>query len=114
MGNMLEHLWAAVFLMVSAESIKRRLVNAYSTHLCEIDHNELPHEVRDEFKDIVKTISHVRPMRGESAVQATVRKMSDAEAARCARRIVEFLGRMTELQARPRQKVLRAVNSDID
>lgn len=114
MGNMLEHLWAAIFLLVSAESIKRRLVSAYSSHLSEIDQSELPSEVRDEFKDIVKSISRVKPMRGESAVQATVRKMSDAEAARCASRIVEFLGRLMELQARPRQKVLRAVNSDID
>lgn len=114
MGNMLEHLWAAVFLLVSAESIKRRLVDAYSAHLAEIDQNELPHEVRDEFKEIVHTISHVKPLRGESAVQATVRKMSDADASRCATSIVEFLGKITELQSRPRQKVLRAVNSDLD
>lgn len=107
-----EHLWAAVFLLVSADSIKRRLVNAYATHLSAIDENELPNEVRKDFTEVVSAISNVKPLRGETAVQATVRKMSDTEASVHAARIVEILNALTELQARPRQKLLRAVNSD--
>jgi hypothetical protein len=50
-------------------------------------------------------------MRGESAVQATVRKMSEFEASACAMRVVNLLGAMTRLQYQPRQPMLRAVNS---
>lgn len=114
MSNISEHLLAAVCLLVSADSIKRRLVSAYATHLSAIKEDDLPGEVRKDFTEVVNAISYVKPMRGESAVQATVRKMSDNEASRHAARIVEILGAMMELQLRPRQKILRAVNSDID
>lgn len=112
MSNMLEHFWAAVFLLVSADSIKRRLVSAYATHLSAINEDELPNEIRKEFSDVVRAISHVKPLRGETAVQATVRKMSDVEASVHAARIVQMLGTLTEMQNRPRQKLLRAVNSE--
>lgn len=111
--SMLEHFWAAVFLLVSADSIKRRLITAYASHLSSIKEEDLPNELRKEFTEVVNAISHVKPLRGETAVQATVRKMSDTEASRCAKRIVQLVGTLTELQNRPRPKLLRAVNSDI-
>lgn len=114
MSSISEHFLAAICMLVSADSIKRRLVSAYQTHLSVINEDELPGEVRKDFTEVVHAISYVQPMRGESAVQATVRKMSDSEAGQHATRIVEILGAMMELQLRPRQKILRAVNSNID
>ena len=46
----------------------------------------------------------MRPLRGETAIQATVRKMSDIEAGRVAMRIVNMLG----VLARQQQSVQRA------
>jgi hypothetical protein len=52
-------------------------------------------------------------MRGETAVQATVRKMSDPEAGRLAVRIVDMLAIIARTQYQQRPK-LRAVNSGED
>jgi hypothetical protein len=56
-------------------------------------------------------MSSVRPLRGESAVQATVRKMSDLEAGGVAMRIVDMLGIIARNQTAQRPK-LRAVGED--
>jgi hypothetical protein len=52
-------------------------------------------------------------MRGETAIQATVRKMSDVEAGNVAERIVNMLGVLARVQGQQRPK-LRAVNSNED
>ena len=59
-------------------------------------------------------MSCVRPLRGETAEQATVRKMSDIEAGRVAMRIVNMLGVITRTQSVQRAPKLRAVNSSED
>jgi hypothetical protein len=53
----------------------------------------------------------VPPLRGENAVQATVRKMSDLEAGGIAVRIVNMLGVVARQQISQRPK-LRAVGED--
>lgn len=67
---------------------KQRLVTAFSNYLAEIDANELPCGVRAEFIALCAELESVQPLAGESAVQATVRKLSAADADRCAGRIV--------------------------
>ena len=57
-------------------------------------------------------MSCVRPLRGETAEQATVRKMSDLEAGRIAMRIVNMLGAIARAQMFQRTPKLRAVNDD--
>jgi hypothetical protein len=56
-------------------------------------------------------MSSVPPLRGETAVQATVRKMSDTEAGGVAMRIVNMLGIIARNQTAVRPK-LRAVGED--
>jgi len=56
-------------------------------------------------------MSSVSPLRGENAVQATVRKMSDTEAGGVAMRIVNMLGIIARNQSAARPK-LRAVGED--
>jgi hypothetical protein len=56
-------------------------------------------------------MSSVSPLRGENAVQATVRKMSDTEAGGVAMRIVNMLGIIARNQSVARPK-LRAVGED--
>ncbi len=86
-----ESLHAAAQELASQDHIKQRLTVAFSKHLCEMDQSELPSALRLEYQSLAARMTCVKPLRGESAVAATVRKMSNAEAGECARRIVGLL-----------------------
>ena len=90
-------LHAATLELTKGTSLKQRLASAFSKHLCRLDPTDLPTELRSEFTELVRGLESVRPLPGESAVQATVRKMSGMEADRFAARIVGLFG---ELAAR--------------
>src|SRR5512138_2265338 len=84
MSNAWENFFAATAMLASAGPIKQRLAEAYRQHLAPLEQDDLPKEIREEFSSVSNCMQCVRPMRGESAVQATVRKMSDIEAGRMA------------------------------
>lgn len=111
MNSAWEHFFAATLVLASAGPIKHRLIEAYRQHLEGLEEDELPKEIRDEFSTLSTSMCRVRPLRGETALQATVRKMSDAEAGRFALRIVNMLGAIARLQGQQRPK-LRAVSND--
>ena len=105
-----ESLHLAAQELASSANIKQRLTAAFSKHLLELDPAELPKESRGEFQSIARQMTCVRPLRGETAVAATVRKMSVEEAGECAQRIVGLLGhfggnRAPSASARPRPVV---------
>jgi hypothetical protein len=112
MSNAWENFFAATAMLASAGPIKHRLAEAYRAHLAALDQEDLPKEIREEFSSISSRMSCVRPMRGETAIQATVRKMSDREAGRVAMRIVNMLGVIARTQNLPRAPKLRAVGDD--
>jgi hypothetical protein len=112
MSSTWEHFFAATAVLVSARPIKQRLVDAYRMHLAPIDREELPKEIREEFYSVCDCMSCVRPLRGETAEQATVRKMSDHEASQVANRILNMLGTLARMQVFQRTPKLRAVNDD--
>lgn len=113
MSNAWENFFAATAMLASAGPIKHRLAEAYRAHLESLDQEDLPKEIREEFSSICSRLSCVRPMRGETAVQATVRKMSDIEAGRIAMRIVNMLGILArQQQSVQRAPKLRAVGDD--
>jgi hypothetical protein len=114
MSSAWEKFFNAAQTLSAAGPIKRRLALAYGTHLISVQGDELPREIREEFLALESSLSSVPPLRGETAVQASVRKMSDHEAALHALRIVNLMGSMVRLQLHPRQPVLRAVNSGDD
>ena len=90
-------LHAATLELAKGTALKHRLTIAFSKHLSQIDPADLPAAARQEFIDIVRSLEAVRPLPGESAVQATVRKMSAEEADRCASRIVGLFGELARL-----------------
>ena len=112
MSSAWEHFFAATMVLASVGPIKHRLLEAYRHHLADLDQDELPREIREEFTSLSSTLCCVRPLRGESAVQATVRKMSDLDAGDCAVRIVGMLGVLARLQSAQRAPKLRAVGED--
>jgi hypothetical protein len=87
-----ESLQLATIELVRATPIKQRLVAAYRRHLVAIPADQLPNEVRDTFNRAMKLLSGVEPQRGEDAVVASVRKMSNQEADACAVNLVEVFG----------------------
>lgn len=102
-----ESLHLAARELASSDSIKQRLTNAFSKHIANIEPEDLPAELRGRFRDLHARMTAVRPMRGDTAVCATVRKMSNEEAAECARTIVDLLGAITpkppEIRGEPRK-----------
>lgn len=114
MSSAWENFFAATAILASAGPIKHRLIEAYRTQLADLQQDELPKEIREEFCSLSNCMSCVRPMRGETAEQATVRKMSDIEAGRIATRIVNMLGVIIRAQTMQRAPKLRAVNSNDD
>jgi hypothetical protein len=96
MSAVWESLHRATLELTSADPLKQRVINAFSKYLKETEPDSLPPELRQRFQALVARLTCIRPFRGETAVRATVRKMSNDEAGLCAQEIVEL---MTELAA---------------
>jgi len=92
-------LHAATLELAKGTSLKHRLTVAFSKHLRDIDATELPQELQEQFLAIRQGLQSVRPMPGESAVQATVRKMSAEQADVFAARIVDLFGEVARITA---------------
>jgi hypothetical protein len=110
-----ENLHFATLELVRSTPIKQRLISAYRRHLAMVVEDQLPSEVRGSFSQLMRSFSGVQPLRGEDAVVASVRKMSNHEADDCAALIVEIFGLMCRdaNNARPSAAVvqLRSVDS---
>lgn len=70
----------AALSLARSGAIKDRLVDAYRNHLALVKADELPEALRADFRACQEALTHERPLRGEDAVRATVRKMSSQEA----------------------------------
>lgn len=93
-----EKFHSATVELAGAGPIKRRLFGAYVNHLSMLDSEQLPKEIREDFSSFTRAMRAVRPLPGEDAVRATVRKMSDDDANRCAVQIVNMLGTVSRVQ----------------
>lgn len=89
-----ECLHFATLELVRSTPIKQRLVCAYRRHLAALQESEIPIEVRESYGQVMRSLCGVAPLRGEDAVTASVRKMSNQEADDCAAQIVEIFGMM--------------------
>ena len=84
----------ATLELVRSTPIKQRLISAYRRHLALLPEEQLPGDVRESFGQVMRCLRGVQPLRGEDAVAASVRKMSNQEADECAALIVEMFGLM--------------------
>jgi hypothetical protein len=89
-----ESFHCATLELVRSTPIKQRLVSAYRRHLATLPEDQLPSDVRECFGQVMRCLRGVQPLRGEDAVAASVRKMSNQEADDCAALIVEIFGLM--------------------
>jgi hypothetical protein len=94
----------AALELVRSTPIKQRLICAYRRYLGSLREDEIPAEGRESFGQVMRSLCGVQPLRGEDAVAASVRKMSNQEADECAALIVEIFGLMCKshlISARP-------------
>jgi hypothetical protein len=89
-----ECLHCATLELVRSTPIKQRLVCAYRRHLSSLPEDQVPAEIRETFEQVMRSLCGVQPLRGEDAVAASVRKMSNQEADDCATLIVEMFDLM--------------------
>src|ERR1700722_13107918 len=95
MSNACDCFHSATLELVRSTPIKQRLVRAYRRHLASLPEEQLPGEVRESFGQVMRCLRGVQPLRGEDAVAASVRKMSNQEADDCAALIVEMYGQLS-------------------
>lgn len=93
-----ECLHFATLELVRSTPIKQRLVCAYRRYLASLPADEVPSEARESYCQVMRSLCGVTPLRGEDAVAASVRKMSNQEADECAAQIVEIFGLMCKTQ----------------
>ena len=85
----LERFEGATLSLTRSAHIKERLTDAYRNYLALVEEDELPIELREEFRDLSHALTRERPLlRGEDSIRATVRKMSCGEAENAAGRVV--------------------------
>lgn len=84
----------ATLSLARSGSIKDRLTDAYRNHLSAVAEEELPREIREQFHNVRCSLTRERPLHGEDAIRASVRKMSSHEAENIAETVVQMLGVM--------------------
>ena len=103
----------ASLALVGAGTVKQRLALAWRRYLYDIDAEMLPRELRSDFQLLGDMLTCERAVGGLGVVEATVRKMSDQQACRCAERIVEMFSFLTETRSQvSRTHALRAISGN--
>jgi hypothetical protein len=95
MSRIHDRLESATYQLARAGAIKDRLESAWRQCLANIEAEDLPHDLRLSFLELSAQVQRERPLRGEDAVRATIRKMSNDEAEHHASVIVRLFCRMT-------------------
>jgi hypothetical protein len=94
MSTAWEQLEGAALSLARSGHIKDRLADAYRNHLALVNADELPDALREEFRACHDALTRERPLRGEDAVRATVRKMSNQQADDVACSVVRLFAAM--------------------
>jgi hypothetical protein len=89
-SQLTERFAEAVQTLVGDGPVKQRLIRAFSEHLGDLDGADLPPALRPGFSELQTALSQRAPVGTESRVQASVHKMSAAEAGDYAGTIVDL------------------------
>jgi hypothetical protein len=87
MYQVADKFYAAVRKLAREGPVKQRLINAYA-QLETLAEREVPEAIRPRFELLCKAMTAVPSTEKETAVQVSVRKMSEADASRYARSIL--------------------------
>ena len=85
-----EEFRAALQVLVGTGPVKQRLVDAYRHHLAALREQDLPDAVRDKFVALRAAMHEAPATGGLTAPEASVRKMSEKDAAQHAAALLEM------------------------
>ena len=97
MTNHVDRFHAALTVLAGHGHIKQRLIRAYEDYLSDIDEDELPIATKQSFADLRRSVHCVSPLNGESAVCASVRKMSPHDASECASQVITLFAELSRM-----------------
>jgi hypothetical protein len=107
-----EKLEGAALSLVRSGPIKDRLAAAYRNHLAFVRVEDLPEALREDFRACHDALTRERPLPGEDAVRATVRKMSSTEADQLACLVVRLFAAIVREYAADEAHALVATNGN--
>ena len=85
-----QHLDDAVRLLVGAGPVKQRLSEASVRHLAELDDGDLPRDLAARYRALMGRMTSAPAVGGLGSIEASVRKMSEQDAASCAVQALEL------------------------
>lgn len=97
MTHPVNRFYRAVKVLAGHGHIKQRLIKAYQDNLDDIDEDELPVAIKQAFSDLRQSMYRVTPLKGESPVCASVRKMSPDDASECAAHVLALFSELSRL-----------------
>jgi hypothetical protein len=106
MDTTCQQLEGAALVLARSSSIKDRLAEAHREYLSRVNPEELPEALRAQFRACLAALTRERPQRGEDAVRATVRKMSNLEADEIACSLVRLYGALVRESLHPSETTL--------
>jgi hypothetical protein len=98
MCEIADRFYSAARSLAADGPIKVRLIAAYQEHLAELGEDQVPDSIRPKFESLREALHAVDPANGESAVHASVRKMSPVDAQRYATSILLMLGELVRVK----------------
>lgn len=103
--------YSAVRTLAGNGPIKKRLISAYGDNLAHLPSEELPEIIRQRFDRLRRSMHSVKPLGAESAVLATVRKMSTTDANLCANQIVAMFSELARAKGDNEQRDKRSASA---
>jgi hypothetical protein len=102
---------SAALILARSGTVKERLYAAYRQQLCDIDCEQLPSDVRDDFANLLRAITRERPLRGEDAAAATIRKLSNEQVETLSAMLIDLFSRMSSLGIHDDVRVIPAASA---
>jgi len=99
MCHVTDKFYAAVRTLTADAPAKQRLINAYVDHLEALADDDVPQAIQPRFEALRKAMTAVPPTEKETAVQVSVRKMSQAEAGRFSRSILAIFAELVRVKS---------------
>ncbi|MDH4021656.1 MAG: hypothetical protein OEV14_00880 [Gammaproteobacteria bacterium] len=99
MSQVADRFYAAVRKLATEGPVKQRLINAYVGHLEALGDHEVPEVIRPRYEILCKAMTAVPSNEKETSVQVSVRKMSEADAARYARSILVMFAELIRVKS---------------
>jgi len=104
---------SAVRVLSGDGPIKQRLLSAYREHLEDLNEDDLPDSIRQKFGSLRQALTAVGPANGETAVHASVRKMSAVDAQRYTTSILLMLAELVRVKGSGERVAFVKVNRPV-